>query len=114
VLGWEFNAAGPHSDDPKGNAADRMGSLRRRLAETPESFEGTYRSPSLRNVALTAPYMHTGTLATLEDVIEHYDRGGDAPGTFRGVRSNNVLKLELTAKEKAALLALLRSLTGAP
>jgi cytochrome c peroxidase len=34
------------------------------------------RSPTLRNVALTAPYMHDGSLATLEDVVEFYDQGG--------------------------------------
>ena len=43
---------------------------------------GAWRTPTLRGVALTAPYMHDGALATLEDVVEHYDRGGspEAPG----------------------------------
>lgn len=67
-----------------------------------------YRTPSLRNVALTAPYMHDGSLATLEDVVEFYDRGGiDNP------RKDPLLKpLGLAADEKKALVAFLKSLTG--
>lgn len=67
-----------------------------------------YRTPSLRNVALTSPYMHNGSLATLEDVVEFYDRGGiDNP------QKDPLLKpLGLSATEKQALAAFLRSLTG--
>ena len=49
-----------------------------------------FRTPSLRNVALTAPYMHTGTLATLDDVIEFYNRGGDEPDTHAGTTTVTV------------------------
>jgi cytochrome c peroxidase len=67
-----------------------------------------YKTPSLRNVALTAPYMHDGSLATLEAVIEFYDRGGiDNPE-----KSALVAPLGLSADERAALAAFLRSLTG--
>lgn len=67
-----------------------------------------YKTPSLRNVALTAPYMHDGSIATLEAVIEFYDRGGvDNPG-----KSALVAPLHLTAEEKAALATFLRTLTG--
>jgi len=45
------------------------------------SFKGAWRTPSLRDVAITAPYMHDGYYATLEDVIWHYDGGGTASGT---------------------------------
>lgn len=67
-----------------------------------------YRTPSLRNVALTAPYMHDGSLATLEEVVEFYDRGGiDNP------HKDPLLKpLGLGADEKKALVAFLKSLTG--
>ena len=41
---------------------------------------GRFRAPTLRNIALTAPYMHDGSVATLEQVIEHYNAGGRAPG----------------------------------
>jgi cytochrome c peroxidase len=68
-----------------------------------------YRTPSLRNVALTAPYMHDGSLPTLEAVIEFYDGGGaDNPE-----KSALVTRLGLTAEERAALVAFLRTLTGA-
>jgi len=67
-----------------------------------------YKTPSLRNVALTAPYMHDGSLRTLEAVVEFYDRGGvDNPD-----RSALVAPLGLTATERAALVAFLRTLTG--
>jgi cytochrome c peroxidase len=62
----------------------------------------------LRNVALTAPYMHDGSVATLEDVVEFYDRGGDgAPN-----QSNLIFKLNLTPQEKQDLVAFLKTLTG--
>lgn len=67
-----------------------------------------YRTPTLRNVALTGPYMHDGSLPTLEAVVDFYDRGGiDNPG-----RSPLVRPLGLSAAEKAELAAFLRSLTG--
>lgn len=67
-----------------------------------------YRTPSLRNVALTAPYMHDGSLPTLEAVVELYDRGGiDSPG-----KSPRLAPLGLSAGERAALVAFLRALTG--
>jgi cytochrome c peroxidase len=67
-----------------------------------------YKTPSLRNVALTAPYMHDGSLPTLEAVIEFYDGGGvDNPE-----KSPLLTGLGLTAGERAALAAFLRALTG--
>ena len=68
-----------------------------------------FKTPSLRNVARSAPYMHDGSLATLEDVVDFYDRGGgDAPD-----RSALLSALGLGAEEKRALVAFLRSLDGA-
>jgi cytochrome c peroxidase len=67
-----------------------------------------YKTPMLREVALTAPYMHDGSMATLEEVVEFYDGGGgDDPG-----RDPLLAPLGLTAAEKAALVAFLKSLTG--
>ncbi len=67
-----------------------------------------YKTPSLRNVALTAPYMHDGSLPTLEAVVDFYDRGGvDNPG-----RSPLLAPLGLAAGEKRALVAFLKTLTG--
>lgn len=67
-----------------------------------------YRTPSLRNITLTAPYMHDGRLKTLEDIIRHYNKGG-APHDGQDIR---IQKLDLSEKEMAAIAAFLRSLTG--
>ncbi len=67
-----------------------------------------YRTPTLRNVALTGPYMHDGSLATLEGVVEFYDQGGiDHP-----LKDPLLKPLGLTAEEKRALVAFLEALTG--
>ena len=67
-----------------------------------------YVTPTLRNVALTAPYMHNGELLTLEDVVEFYDRGG-VPNELL---SPLIRPLGLTSADKKALVAFLRTLTG--
>lgn len=69
---------------------------------------GAFKTSPLRNIALTAPYMHDGSEATLQDVIAFYDRGGnDNPYLDGGMRP-----LGLTDPEKADLVALLESLTS--
>ncbi len=68
----------------------------------------TFKTPSLRDVARTAPYFHDGSAATLEDVIEHYARGGDP--LAKGAR--DIHPLHLSASEKRELAAFLRSLDG--
>lgn len=68
---------------------------------------GPFRIPTLRNVAVTAPYMHDGRLATLRDVVDYYARGGgDSPG-----RNPLVKGFTVTAAEMADLIAFLESLT---
>lgn len=68
-----------------------------------------YRTPGLRNVAQTAPYMHDGSLATIEDVVEFYDRGGgDDPD-----KAEWLFPLNLGPADKRALAAFLRTLDGA-
>jgi cytochrome c peroxidase len=93
----QFHALGIRGDDPgrfkvTGAEADRY----------------AFKTPTLRNVELTAPYMHDGSLATLRDVIDFYDAGG---GT-QEPKSVLLRRLNLTAKEKADLVAFLESLTG--
>ena len=112
LLGWEFNAASPFSDAPAGTDAVRLRTLRTQAKQ--EEMEGAFRTPSLRNVALTAPYMHTGGQATLEEVIDFYNEGGDTPGSFTGRKTDTIVPLELTDAEKKALVELLKSMTGAP
>jgi cytochrome c peroxidase len=67
-----------------------------------------FKTPSLRNVAHTAPYMHDGSLASLDEVVDFYDRGG---GDVAG-RSSLLVPLKLSAEEKGALVAFLRALDG--
>jgi cytochrome c peroxidase len=69
---------------------------------------GAFKTSQLRNIARTAPYMHDGSEATLEDVIELYDRGGnDNPYLDGGMR-----RLSLSKQEKADLVELLRTFTS--
>jgi len=80
---------------------------------------GRFKAPTLRNIALTAPYMHDGSLATLEDVLAHYARGGrlidDGPlagdGRLSPYKSPFVRGFELSGSEEAAVLAFLEALT---
>ncbi len=80
---------------------------------------GAHKAPTLRNIAVTAPYMHDGSIASLEEVLEHYARGGrlirEGPHAGDGARSqfkNGFVKgFTMTAQDKADLLAFLRSLT---
>jgi len=67
-----------------------------------------FKTPTLRNLADTAPYMHDGRYASLDDVIEHYNRGGD--GTEN--QDPRVQALGLNATEKSDLKAFLQSLWG--
>ncbi len=80
---------------------------------------GLFRPPSLRNVALTSPYMHDGTIATLRGVVEHYVAGGRVitEGPFAGdgrvspIKSGLVRPFEATAAEVDAVVAFLGALT---
>lgn len=69
---------------------------------------GKFRVPTLRNVAVTAPYMHDGSIATLEAVLDHYVAGGR---TTNPNRSTGLAPLTLTADERRDLVAFLESLT---
>lgn len=71
---------------------------------------GKFRTPSLREVSRTAPYMHNGSLTTLDDVVAFYDRGG---GQHRN-KSPLLKPLGLTVAEKRALVEFLKSLAGDP
>jgi cytochrome c peroxidase len=73
-----------------------------------ERDRGAFKTPTLRELSRTAPYMHDGSLATLEDVVEFYSGGGrQNPNLDRELRTPN-----FTVEEKRALVAFLRSLTG--
>jgi cytochrome c peroxidase len=72
-----------------------------------DSDIGKFKVPTLRNVALTAPYMHDGSLPTLEAVVEHYSSGGFVSATS----DPTIRPLNLTAQEKQDLVAFLKALT---
>ena len=101
--GWNFTDDGFHDiglpDDDLGR-----GALMPRVVKLQHAF----RTPSLRDIGRRAPYMHDGSLATLQDVVEHYDRGGvDRPS-----QSELVHPIGLSPVEKADLVEFLRSLTA--
>jgi cytochrome c peroxidase len=90
-----------------GYAAGRFTDTGRYRISGDDADVGAFRTPSLRNVAVTAPYMHDGSLATLEDVIDFYDAGGRPNPNL----SPFIRRLFLDDYEKAALVAFLRTLT---
>jgi cytochrome c peroxidase len=80
-----------------------------RFAQRPVKVAyGAFRTPTLRDVELTSPYMHNGIYGTLEEVVEHYDRGGDVTENL----SPNMTPLGLSEREKADLVSFMKSLTG--
>jgi len=72
-----------------------------------KSDRNAFKTPGLRNIARTAPYMHNGSIKSLTEVIDFYNRGGDRTG-----HGNELKPLNLTVQEKQNLLAFLISLSG--
>lgn len=70
---------------------------------------GAFKTPTIRNIAQTAPYMHDGSLETLLEVVEHYDKGGNPNKNL----SDKIVPLDLTEQEKLDLVAFMESCTGA-
>jgi cytochrome c peroxidase len=93
-VGWR---EGKHADTGRASASGDQADL------------GAFKTPPLREVARTGPYMHDGSLATLRDVIRFYDQGGEEnPNLDRDMQ-----RLDLTDAEKADLEAFLGALNGA-
>lgn len=105
LLSSAFNSNGAYSDATDGGKLDG-------LAQN-DAMRGQFRTPQLRSLSTSAPYMHSGQLATLEAVVDFYDLGG---GTVPdgGTLDPLLLPLGLTSGEKADLVAFLRTLDGAP
>jgi cytochrome c peroxidase len=74
------------------------------------SMKGAFKTPTLRDIALTAPYFHDGSATTLMEVVEHYDRGGDDKSNL----SKDIRPLNLTRAEKEDLVAFMMALNGRP
>jgi cytochrome c peroxidase len=107
-----FNGIGPFSDAPAGPAKDQLAYL-----PAPASQLGSFKTPSLRNVALTAPYMHDGRFDTLRAVLDFYAQGERAGRgrTLVGEREATLnLVPRLSPEQDADLVAFLETLTGAP
>lgn len=77
------------------------------ISGTPED-RGAFKTPTLREIERSAPYMHDGSLASLDEVVDYYDRGGNRHARL----DPEVRPIGLTASEKHALIAFLRSLSG--
>ena len=105
LLADELGAAGPWSDDRNGPRA----ALVRYLAPRPE-VAGQVKTPSLRNVALSAPYMHEGQLATLRDVLRYYSTLEGRRG-LPAQQERILVPLQLGEQEMDDLIAFLESLT---
>ena len=73
-----------------------------------EADRGAFKTPTVRNAALTAPYMHDGSVATLEEVVEWYDKGGHPNPAL----SDKIKPLNLTATEKEALVEFMKACTS--
>lgn len=101
-----FNALGPHADDGGASGRIELGFLAN------DSHGGKlFKTPTLRNVARTAPYMHEGQFATLAEVVHFYSRLENASAETPGERL--VQPLDLSPQEEADLLAFLESLSDA-
>lgn len=102
-----FRRDGRYSDDPSDNSRAHFYDVD--LSEA-EGLKRRWKTPGLRDVAMTPPYMHSGRYRTLREVVAHYNRGGEAVAG----RDPKVVPLLLNDQEVDALVAFLESLNGAP
>jgi cytochrome c peroxidase len=96
-----FNCLGHFNDDPDADCAEL------RFARTGDELIGAHKTPSLRNVALTPPYMHAGQMNSLTEIIDQYDR---APLALVG--HSEAKPLDLSRNERKQLEAFLHTLSG--
>lgn len=102
---------------PQNNGLDLITTIDNGAGETfpnNQNFAGAFKTSSLRNIELTAPYMHDGRFATLEEVVEHYNSGIKAhPNLAPALRNPNgtPLQFNMTVAQKNALIAFLKTFT---
>ena len=101
VLADPFNCLGEYSDDPARQCAELT------FVRTGPELIGAVRTPSLRNVELTSPYMHKGQVATLAEALQHYNEAADAM-----IGHNEAKPLKLSSRELRQLEAFLKTLTA--
>ncbi|MCF7980851.1 MAG: hypothetical protein K9K86_02630 [Pseudomonadales bacterium] len=101
-------------DQIKALAGEHVSELGRFLVSGDIRDLGAFKTSSLRNIEKTPPYMHDGSLKTLEEVVEYYDKGGE----FHGIKAQSrqldarIRPLHLNAQQKSDLVAFMRSLTS--
>ena len=107
--GYNFTDDGFHNIGlkPTPNQPQDLGRYTQRRVNL---LKGAFKTPTLRDVALTGPYMHNGAYRTLEDVVEHYNRGGDTKDNL----DPNMGPLDLSVRERADLVEFMKALTGDP
>jgi cytochrome c peroxidase len=103
VLGHEFNSSSKWSDD---RGTGRLDGLKE-----DDSLLGPLRTKGLRQIAVTAPYMHTGQFKDLHEVVKFYNQGGHTAGIV-GTKSELIVPLNLSDAEIDDLVAFLQTLTG--
>lgn len=110
-IGWskdaDFSSASPHSDDPEGQRALLLNAL-----PALDRDKGAFRTPALRNLLSTAPYMHGGHFKDLDEVMEFYNKQPEPVGV--GTRSYTIRELKLQDNQLAFVRAFLDSLEGDP
>lgn len=103
LLAHEFNSSSRWSDDRDTGRLDEV--------TKDEALIGAWRTKGLRQVAETAPYMHSGQFGTLEEVVDFYDQGGHSEG-FHGTKDEIIQPLDLSDDDESDLVEFLKSLTG--
>ncbi len=101
--GWNFTDSGFHDIGVNDNDLGRGALLKL------EAMQHAFKTPTLRNIALRAPYMHNGSEQSLQDIVEFYNDGGR---TQRASLAPEIHPLHLTASEKASLVEFLTTLTS--
>lgn len=104
--GYNFNDHGFHNVGVKSTDDEGRFALRKVRV-----LKGAFKTPTLRDIEKTAPYMHNGAYATLEEVVEQYNGGGDNKANLSPSMAG---ELNLNPTEKADLVAFLKTLTGKP
>lgn len=99
-----FNRAGAFSDDPASAFATGL--------EPTDQDVGSFKTPTLRSVVRTAPYMHNGSIASLREVVLFYRQGGGS-AQFSGTKSPKLRELRLSGRDIDDLVAFLEALDGA-
>ncbi|HEY5946402.1 MAG TPA: cytochrome c peroxidase [Kofleriaceae bacterium] len=106
LLTSAFNVNGAYSDDTNTHKLDGLAQA--------DTQKGQFRTKSLRNIAGAGPYMHSGQLATLEDVVEFYNQGGGDPGSSGITKDTRLMSLNLGSVDKADLVEFMKTLSGEP